>query len=686
MSNDLHLGLHPGGNDLHLGYTGAPTAACVLLARTAAPRAQFRAATGRTVLAARTRSPKAVLRAAYDPNLLSDTVRATTGRWAGAGRQHHGCLSVQTDARPLPQEAACRWQEGRRVPGGAVAAWAGAEPAAGENEAAWRVATMECGTTGSAWAGAPRVADSARAAWQEGDATAGPAHATWWRGLPLVDLPASPLHRDAGRELSSVRDRFRHGRLVQDPCIENSWNDGAWVGYVRRKPVPWVRPPRPWVPRGNDLHLCNLEPGNDFHLGSICRCRIPRRRSYHVQHSIAVVRLSDSAEVPTESLSLSLDADSWAWTWSAGLLGPDALALVLPSELGEPVTLEAAIDGHVWHLVVEDWQEDRSFGSRSVKVSGRGLSAWLGQPYEPAASGSLANARTLNQAIEEFLPLGSGWTIDWADDTPDWLLPSGSWSWTNQAPIQVIHEAVQGVGMVAVPGATAKTLTIQPRYPVLPWDFAAATPDLIIPDSAILNLSRRQAVPTQANAVYVHGGDSGGILARVWRSGTAGDRLAPTVSDSRITHADGARLLGSRLLAAQTQQPEIRSVTIPCGGVFCLASIGQLVSITIGASDIRGIVNAVSISAQGGTVRQTITIGEETPNVWAMWRSLLPASPLLWGQVLAVHEDGTRTVSMAGGGTQRVRGDGSAGAAVWVRAGVIEGQAPQLPVEDIEIP
>ncbi len=154
MSNDLRLGLHPGGNDLYLGYTGAPDNGVLLLARTSAPRALFRAATARTVLTARTKGPTAVLRAAYDPNLLSDTVRATTGRWAGAGRQHHGCLSVQTDARPLPQEAACRWQEGRRVPGGAVAAWAGAEPAAGENEAAWRVATMECGTTGSAWAGA----------------------------------------------------------------------------------------------------------------------------------------------------------------------------------------------------------------------------------------------------------------------------------------------------------------------------------------------------------------------------------------------------------------------------------------------------------------------------------------------------------------------------------------------------
>jgi hypothetical protein len=127
-----------------------------------------------------------------------------------------------------------------------------------------------------------------------------------------------------------------------------------------------------------------------------------------VQHQIEITRLSDGTPIPTSQMSIRLDADSWAWTWSATLLGPEALALVLPSELGEPVTLQATINGHTWHLVVEDWTEDRQFGSRSIKVSGRGLSAWLGQPYEPAASGTLANARTLHQAMEELLPLGGG--------------------------------------------------------------------------------------------------------------------------------------------------------------------------------------------------------------------------------------------------------------------------------------
>jgi hypothetical protein len=517
--------------------------------------------------------------------------------------------------------------------------------------------------------------------------TDAPAGYRWMRGLPLPTLGAEDHWLDAEFLRSSAVEAFRDGLRLPHACDENSWRDGAWVGYVRRPIVPWVPPQRPWVPYGNSLHLCRMESGNDLHLGYQCQRRIPRRRSYRVQHQIEITRLSDATPIPTQSITIGLDADSWAWTWSATLLGADALPLVLPSEQGEPVTLVAIIDGHTWHLVVEDWQEDRAFGSRSITVSGRGLSAWLGAPYQPTTSGTLANARTLHQAMEELLPLGEGWTIDWADNTPDWLLPSGSWNWANQAPIQAIHEAAQGVGLVVVPGMAARTLTIQPRYPILPWDFADIdiTKLFHIPDSAILSLSRRQAVPSQANAVYVHGGDAGGIIARVWHSGSAGDRLAGTVSDERITHVDGARLLGTRILAGQETQPEVRSITLPLGGVFLLARIGELVALEIGASEIRGLVNSVSITADGRTVRQTITIGEDTPNVWAMWRRLLPEAPVLLGEILAIHEGGTRTVELLGGGRLRVRGEGAVGAAVWVRSGIIESEAPDLPSYDIEV-
>lgn len=404
-----------------------------------------------------------------------------------------------------------------------------------------------------------------------------------------------------------------------------------------------------------------------------------------MNHQIEIIRLSDGTPIPTKSISISLDAEAFAWVWSADLLGVAALPLVLPSEQGEPVTLQATINGSTWHLVVEDWQEDRSFGGRNIKVSGRGLTAWLGQPYLPGATGTLTDAATLNQAMEALLPLDGGWTLDWADGTPDWLIPAGAWNWSDQAPIQIIHAVAQAVGLVLIPAQTGKTITVQPRYKVLPWHFADATPDLFVPDSAITSLSRRQTTPSQANAVYVHGGDVGGVIARVWRTQTAGDLLAKTESAEQLTHADGARLLGERLLARQERQPAVSSFTMPLGAPFFLARMGELVSLEIGAEEVRGIINSVSVTADEKTVRQTIGIGEDTPNVWAMWKRLTPSAPLLLGTVIAVHEGTTKTVEMIGGGRQRVRGPGSVGANVWVRSGVIEGEAPSQTFHDVEV-
>ena len=240
-----------------------------------------------------------------------------------------------------------------------------------------------------------------------------------------------------------------------------------------------------------------------------------------------------------------------------------------------------------------------------------------------------------------------------------------------------------------VPAKADRVLTVMPRYPVLPWSFDAATPDLIIPGAAITSIQRQQAIPTQANAVYVHGGDTGGVLARVRRVGTAGDRVAPVQSSPLITHADAARLLGSRVLAAHHRQPEVRSITTTMGGAFALGEIGQLMRVDVDGAAHHGIINAVSleasISSNAVTVRQTLTMGETTPNAWARFKRLLPGDPLLIGTIESTHVDGTSTVLMLGGGAQRVRGTGAVGQPVYVRAGMIEGNAPDMAQVDIEV-
>jgi len=74
-------------------------------------------------------------------------------------------------------------------------------------------------------------------------------------------------------------------------------------------------------------------------------------------------------------------------------------------------------------------------------------------------------------------------------------------------------------------------------------------------------------------------------------------------------------------------------------------------------------------------------------NLYRALRELLPEPPLQVATVAAVHAgEGSSTVTFPGGGVQRVRGTAHiAGTQVFVRNGLIEGAAPALTPEVIEV-
>ena len=72
-------------------------------------------------------------------------------------------------------------------------------------------------------------------------------------------------------------------------------------------------------------------------------------------------------------------------------------------------------------------------------------------------------------------------------------------------------------------------------------------------------------------------------------------------------------------------------------------------------------------------------------NLYRQLRELLPEPALTVATVAATHTDGTVTVTYPGGAQQRVRGDSTVGQNVFVRAGQVEGQAPDLDSVTIEV-
>ncbi|MEW6464530.1 MAG: hypothetical protein AB1434_01390 [Pseudomonadota bacterium] len=71
-------------------------------------------------------------------------------------------------------------------------------------------------------------------------------------------------------------------------------------------------------------------------------------------------------------------------------------------------------------------------------------------------------------------------------------------------------------------------------------------------------------------------------------------------------------------------------------------------------------------------------------NIYQQFRQLLPDAPLQAGTVLEVGS-GVALIVLPGGGLIRARGDAIVGQTVFVRDEVIEGIAPSLPLEIIEI-
>ena len=71
-------------------------------------------------------------------------------------------------------------------------------------------------------------------------------------------------------------------------------------------------------------------------------------------------------------------------------------------------------------------------------------------------------------------------------------------------------------------------------------------------------------------------------------------------------------------------------------------------------------------------------------NLFRQFLDLIPNPALQVGTVQSIS-DGVATLEMPGGGLLKARGEASVGDKVFVRAGVIEGPAPTLPLEIIDL-
>lgn len=341
------------------------------------------------------------------------------------------------------------------------------------------------------------------------------------------------------------------------------------------------------------------------HIAPPATVIVPVRRTTIVLNNVQLRRVEGNYILPATSLQLSIDWDSWTWSFSTSM-PQSAIALVEPGNDGDLVILEATINGASYLLLAEDIQTDRQFGKSTISVSGRGKSAMLADPYSPILSFSNATPRTAQQLMNDALTVNGvplGWTIDWKID--DWLVPANTWNHQGSY-MSAITTIAATAGAFIQPDPVQQVLRVRSRYPVKPWEWASATPDIELPSAAITKEAIAWTDNPQYNAVYISGSTSGGILAQVKRAGSAANNLAPMITDALITDVAPARQRGIATLAT-TGRNASYSLSLPVLPETGIIQPGTLVRY-VDTNTVMGMVKGVSVTTEQAKVRQTIEV------------------------------------------------------------------------------
>lgn len=303
------------------------------------------------------------------------------------------------------------------------------------------------------------------------------------------------------------------------PAIDVSrdvvWGEGSWTRpeLDRETEGGWVveqdeLPPRPPQPQIKEVYI--------------------------YMPNITLYRTPDGAEFEASDVTWSCDADSWAWRFNATLTHAADIALLKPDSNG-PREIACEINGHLFTAMVNSYSPSRQFGQHRISISGISRSGWLGEPYAPARSKVITTPYTARQLAEMELA-STGWLLEWQAE--DWLIPANAYSYEALTPISAIKRIAETIGAIVQSHPSSKTLIVKPRYPVSPHKWAQPTTplDAILPADYISHTSANYVSKPLYNRAITAGGAVGGVIVTLTKDGTAGDILAPMITDPLITH------------------------------------------------------------------------------------------------------------------------------------------------------
>lgn len=479
------------------------------------------------------------------------------------------------------------------------APWLAGIPLDRSDSAPWGVAVKQDDQKTAPWGGPMVIQDAdTLVAWVLSAARDDFKTAPWGGPMEVSDLLSA-----ATWLLSAARDDFKTapwgGPMLHAELLSGSrWPASAPADALRKVP---------WTQYSQQLHSdwsVIVPPGDE---GTDALVVIPIQRVYIVVNSVTLMRVDGSVVIPTLNMSMSLDVDSWTWSASATVPGR-ALEDVMPNTNGDPVEVEAVVNSVAYRFLVESVSRDRSFNQSAIKLGMRGKTALLDSPYAPVMSFGNVDARTMAQLAGDVLTINGvpmGWTLNWTPEA--WSVPAGVFQHQGTY-ISALNELVGAAGAYILPHRTLQEMTVLPRYPTAPWEWGSATPDYELPSAVTLQEGIEWVNRPQYNRVFVSGTGQG-VLGQVTRTGTAGDLVAPMITNALITDVIGARLRGLPVLADTGRVANV-SLKLPVLASTGIIVPGKMVRYTDGADTRIGITRAVSVSVGSSAVdlRQTIAV------------------------------------------------------------------------------
>lgn len=529
--------------------------------------------------------------------------------WQPGQHRSQGAALPSDESTPYRVSAGLAWAPGQSKPADLRAGWERPGRASPQASGSWGTGRARSGSSRTLWQATARAAAGKSSSWALAEKRSALTLSRW-----------QELARIAEDQLGTWGQGDRRSLVTLAP-----WGLGTGLGLDERGPWqlgklpdPGVSVIVPWVPPDPEPHICyHPPPGGavviefktpastdtliEFKCGDKpTQIVVPVRRTYIVQNNVSLT-LVDGTPVPVDGMALSLDADSWTWGFSAALPG-SSLALVTPAADGDPVELLAHINGETYRVMADSLSRARTHGKSGVTLLGRGRSAELDAPYSPPVNLGNAADRTARQLAEDALAT-TGWALDWGID--NWLVPAGAWAYqgTRMAALNSIAGAV---GAYVQPHAQDRMLYIKPRYPVAAWKWGELVADYVLPSAVVTQEGLDWVSKPTYNRVFVSGVRAG-VRGRVTIGGTAGDQLAPMVTDALIVHSTAARMRGIAELSAGGRSV-LASLKLPVLAQTGIVRPGKVVQYLDG-SDVRtGIVRSVTVDAGFPEVWQTIGV------------------------------------------------------------------------------